>query len=165
MRLWVAEEVKGADSCADGERSRRGAGLPLPALSGATGEADEGRMCWDLRGVGGLAEPERVRVAMADLSWGIDDLGLLVGGTDSSDAGVDALSDMVKEEGGGESRTGEGKEAGGVVACLLRGASDSCERCPDMQCVLMSGSWSAGVHVLRAYCLLCEPSHDSYGGR
>ena len=81
MRLCEAEEEAGADSWADGERSRRGPGLPpLLALSGATGEADDGRMCCDLSGAGGLAEPERVRVDMADLSCGMDDLGLLLAG-------------------------------------------------------------------------------------
>ena len=67
----------GADSWADGDRSRRGPGLPL---SGATGEAEAGWAWSGLRGAGGLAEPERVRVDMADRSRGMDDLGLLSGG-------------------------------------------------------------------------------------
>ena len=78
--LCVAEVEWDEDSCADGERSRRGPGLPLLALSGAAGEAEDGRVCCDLRGAGGLAELERVRVDMADLSRGIDDLALLSDG-------------------------------------------------------------------------------------
>ena len=61
-------------SCSEGERSRRADGLPLSG----PGEAEDGRGSGVLRGVGGLAEPERVRVDMADLSCGMDDLALLL---------------------------------------------------------------------------------------
>lgn len=108
-RLWEAEAECGADSWADGERSRRGpAGL---ALSGAMGDADAGR----LRGGGGLAEPERVRVDMADFSCGMDDLALLNDGAGDSDREVEAVSDMVRGDRGGRRRRagGEGGKGGG----------------------------------------------------
>ena len=97
MRLCGVEEEAGADSWAEGERSRRGPGLALLPLSGAAGEADEGRMRGDLSGVGGLAELERLRVDMADLMSGMDDRGLLSadgGGSDEVAAGVVVGSDM-----------------------------------------------------------------------
>ena len=64
--------------------------------------------------MGGLAELERLRVDMADLRSGMDDLGLLSGGEAETDDGAEGLSDIVRGEGEGkEGRTGEGEREPG----------------------------------------------------
>lgn len=49
-----------------------------------------------MSGVGGLAEPERVRVDMAERSCGMDDFALLMGGEGDSGGTAEAGSDMVR---------------------------------------------------------------------